>query len=866
MKSKLLAALVISASALFAVVGAQAQDNEIPPDQAQVENNPQQYPQQDDQQQGPEQYPQGQQNDQQEGQNQGQDTNAGVARVSMMHGDVSTQRGDSGGWSAAVLNAPIVSGDKVSTGDKSRAEVQLDFANVLRLGANAQATVAGLTRNSIQVQISQGLVNYDVFKNTEAAAEIDTPNVAIRPSNREGSYRIEVRPNGETEVVVRKGDVDISTPQGNTHLNAGQDAIVRGTSTDAQYKTADAPPRDDWDRWNSDRNNMIQNAQSWNHTDRYYTGSEDLDTYGHWGNIPDYGPVWYPSVSVGWAPYRAGRWVWEPYWGWTWVSYEPWGWAPYHYGRWFEYGGAWAWWPGPVGVGVGFGYPYRPIWAPAYVSFFGFGGRGGFGFGFGSVGWLPIGPCDPFFPWWGGFRGRFTVVDFHHFNDFHRFGGFRPLHGGERFSNLRLAATDQRFRRSISAMDAHHFGTGGFRARGISEGEFRNARMMGGNLPVVPTHASLSASNRAANRSTIHNGAPSHFFGNRPTARTASFSHEASQMRQNIDRSGGHFTQASANNNRGFENRAGENNAAHSGFENHGAENNTGSRGGFANNGSHNNNVPRPGNSSFENRANENHSTFGNGNNIPRPNAGMQTNHNPEVNHGPNENNGFHSFSRNSTNNENRPIGTNVPANNGSFNHSQPMQGNSSMRTNNIPRPSNSTMPQNTDRGGWQHFTPQPRSNESSGRSFGNNGSFGDRSGNDRGGSNDRFGNQSTGNRSYNPSMGNRSYGNSSVNDRSYGGYSRGNEGYSRPSYGGGNSRPPLNMRQPVVTQRSASPSYGGGGSRSGYSSGGSGGYHGGGGGGGYHGGGGGSAPHGGGGGGHAGGGGGGGHSGGGHR
>jgi hypothetical protein len=40
------------------------------------------------------------------------------------------------------------------------------------------------------------------------------------------------------------------------------------------------------------------------------------------------------------------------------------------------------------------------VWAPAYVSFFGFGGHAGFGigfgvgFGFGRVGWLAIGPGD----------------------------------------------------------------------------------------------------------------------------------------------------------------------------------------------------------------------------------------------------------------------------------------------------------------------------------------------------------------------------------------------------------------------------------------------------------------------------------------
>src|SRR5580704_497201 len=35
-------------------------------------------------------------------------TDQGVGRVSMIHGEVSTQRGDSGTWSAAVLNQPVV--------------------------------------------------------------------------------------------------------------------------------------------------------------------------------------------------------------------------------------------------------------------------------------------------------------------------------------------------------------------------------------------------------------------------------------------------------------------------------------------------------------------------------------------------------------------------------------------------------------------------------------------------------------------------------------------------------------------------------------------------------------------------------------
>ena len=112
-------------------------------------------------------------------------TNQGVGRVSMIHGEVSTQRGDSGTWSAAVLNQPVVNGDKVSTGPGGRAEVQLDFANILRLGSNSQANIANFSHDHIQIQLSQGLADYSVFNESEAEPEIDTPNVAVHPAHKD---------------------------------------------------------------------------------------------------------------------------------------------------------------------------------------------------------------------------------------------------------------------------------------------------------------------------------------------------------------------------------------------------------------------------------------------------------------------------------------------------------------------------------------------------------------------------------------------------------------------------------------------------------------------------------------------------------
>jgi len=470
-------------------------------------------------------------------------TDQGVGRISMIHGDVSTQRGDSGTWSAAVLNQPVVNGDKVSTGPGGRAEVQLDYANILRLGSGAQAIIANFTQKNVQIQIGQGLANYSVFGESEAEPEIDTPNVALHPAHQDGVYRIEVRPDGDSIIIVRKGEAQIATPQGIADIKTGDMATVRGSGADAKYKISPAPDRDDWDRWNSERDHMIHQAASWHHTNKYYVGSEDLDANGTWEDAQDYGQVWVPNEAADWAPYRDGNWVYEPYYGWTWVGNESWGWAPYHYGRWMYYGNSWAWWPGPV-LGPGF---YRPFWSPAYVSFFGFGGGWGLGFGlgwggWGGFGWLPIGPCDRFYPWWGGYGGRFGVVGFNRFGTLNR-GGFAALHGGTQYSNL-AHINDAHIGGAVSTVAAGKFGAGRTTAVAATRAQLSGARMMTGNMPVVPTHASLSASGRAAAPSTIHSNASQHFFGTPSTSHVQSFQQQTAHLQQAMQQS--HFSPVAA--------------------------------------------------------------------------------------------------------------------------------------------------------------------------------------------------------------------------------------------------------------------------------------------------------------------------------
>ena len=104
-------------------------------------------------------------------------------------------------------------------------------------------------------------------------------------------------------------------------------------------------------------NRREQQARSVQYVSREMVGYEDLDDFGVWRPVPEYGVVWFPSsVPLGWAPYRFGHWIWVEPWGWTWVDDMPWGFAPFHYGRWAFVQGAWVWVPSSEPAGW---VPYR---------------------------------------------------------------------------------------------------------------------------------------------------------------------------------------------------------------------------------------------------------------------------------------------------------------------------------------------------------------------------------------------------------------------------------------------------------------------------------------------------------------------------
>jgi hypothetical protein len=423
--------------------------------------------------QGSQQYPpyagtQNQQPQADAAEDQAEDMRRGVARVSIVEGDVNVKRGDAGGEIvAAVMNAPLTTQDRLQTGQGARAEVQFDYGNIVRVGPGTDLGMSDLEYHRYRLQLAAGTMIYRVLRNADAQAEIDTPSIAARPA-REGEYRISVFDDGTTQITVRSGELEISGPRGSERIGAGRTVLVRGDPSDPEFQPTYELARDQLDSWSEDRDRQLLASQSYRYVSPDIEGAEDLDRYGTW--VPsEYGTVWAPrTVDAGWAPYSNGHWVWEPYYGWSWVDYAPWGWAPYHYGRWFWNGGhGWCWWAGPV-----YG---RHLWRPALVGFFGIGGVGvsvGLG-GFGGLGWVALAPFEAFHPWWG--RG---------------FYGGRGYYGGYR--NVSIINVYHNARIHGGAITSVYGGFGGAHQRfgRASVAQLRSASLVHGRVPVTPTRAS----------------------------------------------------------------------------------------------------------------------------------------------------------------------------------------------------------------------------------------------------------------------------------------------------------------------------------------------------------------------------------------
>jgi len=303
----------------------------------------------------------------------------GGMRFSFIRGDVQVRTEDTVDWVPASINMPLREGDRIWVPEDGTAELQTKDGSYLRLADRSALEILTLDSDSYQTYLTEGRLYVYFRGNRDSLLQIDTSTSSVRAYER-SKFNVDVPERGPVNVSVIQGEVDVENRDGRIKVASGE-MLSLGEGAYSEKSTLGAP--DEWERWNWDRDREIAERRP---PSRYLP--EELQPYsndfydnGRWVHTPDYGYVWTPtvSVSVGWAPYRHGRWVWIGG-DYVWVSYEPWGWAPYHYGRWsFVASFGWCWVPPARGA---------VHWGPGYVGWVYTSNR---------VAWVPLAPREVYY-------------------------------------------------------------------------------------------------------------------------------------------------------------------------------------------------------------------------------------------------------------------------------------------------------------------------------------------------------------------------------------------------------------------------------------------------------------------------------------
>lgn len=356
------------------------------------------------------------------------DPPARVGRIARINGTVSFHGPGAENWLPATLNYPITTGDGIWTEPGASAAIDIAASRVT-LAESTEFEIGQLDDHALVATEAQGQA-YLHLRDVQPGetATILTPRGTLTISAA-GRYEVVA---GDTEhpttITVVDGAASVVGDGQPVALAAGQTATITGS--DSHIVAVGPEALDPFLTTMLDAERPVAAAAPVPAPPpvvAHMTGSDDLAQSGDWQRNDNYGQVWYPRVSPGWAPYRDGRWDWVDPWGWTWVDAAPWGFATSHYGRWVEIDDRWAWAPvtlAPPPVFVVPSYyppeyvapyyepsPYiEPCYAPALVSFFGFDAGFAFGVGVGigigaaSVGWVPLGPGEPYHPWYHASR------------------------------------------------------------------------------------------------------------------------------------------------------------------------------------------------------------------------------------------------------------------------------------------------------------------------------------------------------------------------------------------------------------------------------------------------------------------------------
>jgi len=335
------------------------------------------------------------------------DGNVGIARAEDREQELD--------WTEASINTPVTVGDRIYTRDYAHASIALSGQNFVRLNPATALDVLALEDHRTQFALRSGSAVFDVGALPSGELyEVATPCGAV-DFREPGLYQIGMD-GGNAIISVLNGLAQVVGQEGSGFISKGQVFTLASAAAAEALASTLAPDTageivDDYYRYRYPKvyNGRYRSYDAYLDDPSYYDpyrtsvsyqylpadipGLYDLDDYGDWIDVNDYGHCWAPRVSSGWAPYRSGYWDVDDLWGPSWVSSEPWGWAPYHYGRWAFVNQRWFWVPVEVRT--------RPVYSPALVAFIPLEDQ---------IAWVPLGPGEVYVQrYYDDFRPRYLA-------------------------------------------------------------------------------------------------------------------------------------------------------------------------------------------------------------------------------------------------------------------------------------------------------------------------------------------------------------------------------------------------------------------------------------------------------------------------
>src|SRR4029077_17151088 len=182
-------------------------------------------------------------------------------RLSDVEGSVALQPAGASDWTAATLNRPLTTGDRVWSDENSRAELG-SGGPVMRLGSGTGLSFLNLDDETVQMQLSAGTLIVRVRELQPGQTyEVDTANLALL-LQQPGEYRIEASEAGDVTVLKVSQGAAQASDGGQTVAIGTQQAVMFSGSGQLTYESGTLGAPDDLDAWSAAREGQAEGSPS----------------------------------------------------------------------------------------------------------------------------------------------------------------------------------------------------------------------------------------------------------------------------------------------------------------------------------------------------------------------------------------------------------------------------------------------------------------------------------------------------------------------------------------------------------------------------------------------------------------------------